>query len=178
MLIGKIGEFGLIERIRKSIKTDSSVFKGSGDDCAVIKFDKDRFLLATCDMLVEDVDFTKRDSPYLVGRKAMAVSVSDIAACGGIPRYALVSLGLPKSSSVELTDKICKGLIDLADIFKINIVGGDLSRSEKITLDVSMLGLVEKKYLVLRDNARVGDMIFVTGGLGGVLALYAEALFE
>ncbi len=167
MLINKIGEFGLIERIRKAIKVDSSVVKGSGDDCAVLKFSKDKYMLATCDMIVEDVDFTRRDDPYLVGRKALAVSISDIAACAGLPRYALVSLGLPKNSSLKLADGICKGIINLAKRYRINIVGGDLSRSNKITIDVNLLGFVEKKHLALRSGAKNKDIIFVTGSLGG-----------
>lgn len=167
MLISKIGEFSLIERFRKSISTDSSVFKGSGDDCAVLEFNKDYYQLFTCDMIVEGVDFTPRTEPSLIGRKALAVSISDIAACGGIPRHTVVSLGIPRNTSVSYIDKLSKGLFSLAKEYKVNVVGGDLSRSRKVVLDVSMLGLVEKKYLVLRSTAREGDIIFVTGKLGG-----------
>lgn len=169
MLISKLGEFGLIERFRRSIKTDASVIKGSGDDCAVIKFNRDKYLLFTCDMIVEGVDFIKKDNPHFIGRKALAVSISDIAACGGIPRYCLISLGLPKKMTVETVDKIAKGMFSLAQKYKINIVGGDLSRSYKLTIDVSVLGLVEKKYLALRSQAKKGDIIFVSGSLGGSL---------
>ncbi|MEW6008989.1 MAG: thiamine-phosphate kinase [Candidatus Omnitrophota bacterium] len=167
MLINKIGEFGLIERIRKTIPLDSLVVKGSGDDCAVIKFKRDKFLLFTCDMIVQDVDFTSKTNPYLVGRKALAVSISDIAACAGIPKYAVVSVGLPKFFTVEKADRVIKGLLDLAKKYKINIVGGDISKAPKLTLDVSLLGEVEKKYLALRSGAKVGDVIFVSGSLGG-----------
>jgi len=165
--LSKIGEFGLIERFRKSIKTDSSVIQGSGDDCAVMKFNKDKYMLFTCDMLVEGVDFLSRHSPLLVGRKALAVSVSDIAACGGSPRYCLVSLGLPRDISVEKVTAISRGLFNAAGRYKINVVGGDLSRASRLTIDVSMIGFVEKKFLVLRNGARKGDTIFVTGRLGG-----------
>ncbi len=163
----EIGEFGLIKRFKKSIKLDSSVIKGSGDDCAVIKFNKDNYLLFTCDMIVEGVDFIPRDSAYLIGRKAVAISISDIAACAGLPRYCLVSLGLPKNYSLEFIDKLFKGMSDLAREYKINIVGGDLSKAKYLTIDVSMLGMVEKKRLVLRSGAKKGDIIFVTGSLGG-----------
>lgn len=174
MLISKIGEFGLIKRFQKLIKTDSSVVKASGDDCAVVKFDRDNYQLLTCDMLIENVDFTKKTDPYLIGRKALAVSLSDIAACGGTPRYALVSLGLPKNSTVELAQKLCKGMADLAARFKVNIVGGDLSRAERLTIDVSMVGVVKKKRLVLRSGAKKNDIIFVTAGLGG--SIYGKHL--
>ncbi len=167
MRVREIGEFGLIERMRKSIKTDSSVIVGSGDDCAVLEFDKKHYQLFTCDMLVEGVDFTKNTDPSLVGRKALAVSISDIASCGGIPRYAVVSMGIAKNYSVESVDKILKGMVNLANAYKVNIVGGDISKSSKLVLDLSMLGVVEKKFLTLRNGARKGDIIFVSGALGG-----------
>lgn len=167
MLVSKLGEFGLIRRFKKSIGLDASVIKGTGDDCAVIKFNKNHYLLFTCDMLVEEVDFTLKDSPYLIGRKAIAVSVSDIAACAGLPRYCLISLGIPKQTPLKFIDKLFKGMSAVARRYKINIVGGDLSRARRLTIDVSMLGMVEKKYLVLRSGAKKGDVIFVSGALGG-----------
>jgi thiamine-monophosphate kinase len=167
MLIKKLGEFGLISRIRRLIKTDSSVIKGIGDDCAVIKFTKNKYLLFTCDMLVEGVDFTKKDSPFLAGRKALAVSISDVAACCGLPRYALVSLGLPKKSRVKLVDDVYRGINSLAKQYKINIVGGDLSEAKQLTIDISLLGFVEKRNLVLRSGSQEGDIICVTGDFGG-----------
>jgi len=169
MLIKDIGEFGLIQRIKKQIKFDSSVIVGPGDDCAVVEFSKKEYLLFTCDMLIEGIDFTRKVDPRLIGRKALAVSLSDIAACGGKPRYALVSLGLPKRTSLKIADGIIKGILDLAEEFKVNIVGGDLSRADKITLDVSVTGVVKKPQLVLRSGAKKGDVIFVSGPLGGSL---------
>jgi len=167
MLLNKIGEFGLIERFRKNIKTDSSVIVGSGDDCAVLEFDKNNYQLFTCDMIVEGVDFTLKDNLYLVGRKALGISLSDIAACGGIPRWAVVSLGLPKNSTVKDMDKLSQGLFDLAKEYKVNIVGGDISSAPKLTIDVSLIGIVKKKNLVLRSGAKAGDVIVVSGTLGG-----------
>lgn len=162
-----ISEFGLIEKIKKSLKNDLSVIRGPGDDCAVLRYDKRRYLLFTCDMLVEGVDFTKKDDPFLVGRKALAVSVSDIAACGGMPRYCLVSLGLKKSTKLKDAEKIVEGIRKTAGKYYINIVGGDISRAKQTTIDVSMIGIVEKKNLILRKSARPGDIIFVSGPLGG-----------
>lgn len=167
MLISKLGEFRLIERFKKLIKLDPSVIKGSGDDCAVLKFNRDQYLLFTCDMIVEGVDFSFKDRPELIGRKALAASISDIASCGGIPRYCLIALGLPKKMTVKRLDKIVKGMFNLARKYKINIVGGDLSRADKLTIDVSMLGLVEKNFLALRSGAKNADIIFVSGSLGG-----------
>lgn len=170
MLIKKLGEFGLIERIRGRINTDASVIKGIGDDCAVMKFDRARYLLFTSDMIAEGADFTGKDSPYLIGRKALAVCLSDIAACGGSPRYATVSMGLPGNSTVKLTDGIYRGINALAGEYGVNIVGGDISRAGRLTLDVSMIGFVEKKCLALRSGAGPGDIIFVTGEFGGSIS--------
>jgi thiamine-monophosphate kinase len=170
MRISDLGEFGLIQRIKKSMRTDSSVVKGIGDDCAVLKLDAKSYALATSDMLVEGVDFTPKDDAYLIGRKAVAVSISDIAACAGIPRYCLVSLGMPAGTSVSFTDRLFKGARDIAKKYNINIVGGDLSRARQVVIDVSMFGVVEKKYLTLRSGARYRDIIFVTGPLGGSIA--------
>jgi thiamine-monophosphate kinase len=167
MKLKEIGEFGLIRRLTRYIKTDHSVIRGPGDDCAVVAYDAKRYLLLTCDMLVEGVDFTSRHKPELIGRKALAVSISDIAACGGIPRYALVSLGLPAGISVEKIEGIYRGLSRLARAYRINIVGGDISRAKALTIDVSLAGVVEKKRLVVRSGAKDGDVIFVTGSFGG-----------
>jgi thiamine-monophosphate kinase len=165
--ISDLGEFGLIERLRKHIRTDSSVIKGSGDDCAVLELNRNKYQLYTCDMLVEDVDFVRGENPYLIGRKAIAVSISDIAACAGMPRYAVVSLALSRGTSLKFADNLFKGMLDLAKQYKINIVGGDISRANQLTIDVGMLGVVEKKNLVLRSGAKENDIIFVTGALGG-----------
>jgi len=167
MLLANLGEFGLINRIKKQIKLDPSVIVGPGDDCAVIKFNKGLYQLFTCDMLVEGVDFTGSTDPYLIGRKAIACSISDIAACGGVPRYAGISLGLPLGIALSKADKITKGAIELAKKYKINIIGGDISRAKSIVIDVSMLGEVEKNCLIKRSGAKAGDIILVSGEFGG-----------
>ncbi|MFA5223568.1 MAG: thiamine-phosphate kinase [Candidatus Omnitrophota bacterium] len=167
MRLSEIGEFGLIKSFRKQIKTDHSVFMGSGDDCAVLKLNSSSYQLFTCDMIIEGVDFRKTDDLESVGRKALAISISDIAACAGIPRHAVISLGLPKNMQVEEVDLLAKGVFDLAKKYKINIVGGDISASAKLIIDVSMLGEVKKNKLCLRRGARPGDIIMVTGSFGG-----------
>lgn len=166
MRLKDLGEFGLIKRFQKRIKTNSSVVKGSGDDCAVLKFNQDSYQLFTCDMIVEGVDFLKSANFRLVGRKALGISISDIAACGGVPKQAVVALGLPKNTPLRQVDRLGKGLFDLARDFNINIVGGDISVSDKLVIDVSLLGQVEKNKLCLRSGAKVGDIIMVTGEFG------------
>ncbi len=168
MKIRDIGELGLIDRISKKIHCDRSVIKGIGDDTAVIKWTAKKYCLFTCDMLVEDVHFKRAQAtPFQIGWKALARNISDIAAMGGMPKYALVSIGLGPDLPISFADGIFDGINALAKKFKVNIVGGDTSRSKKIVIDISLIGEVEKKNLTLRAGAKVGDAIFVTGFIGG-----------
>lgn len=168
--ISSLGEFGLIKKLTAGLRYDDSVVKGVGDDCAVLAFDRKQYLLYCSDMIVEGVDFTLSAPPQLIGRKALAINLSDIAACAGVPRYCLVSLGLPRRCSAAFVEKLYSGLRALARQFKVNIVGGDISRADKLTIDVSVIGMVEKDKLVLRSGARPGDLIFVSGALGNSIA--------
>jgi thiamine-monophosphate kinase len=170
MRVRDIGEIGLIKRLSKGIKLDSSVIHGIGDDTAVIKWNKDKYLLFTCDMLIEGVHFkAKKATPFQIGWKALGRNLSDIAAMGGIPRYALVSIAVRPDSDVRLLDGIYKGIKALAGKFGVNIVGGDMAHSSKTVIDVSLVGEAEKKRLVMRSGAKPGDVIFVTGSIGGSL---------
>ena len=168
MKLKDIGEMGLIGRLARRIKYDRSVVKGVGDDAAVIKWTKDRYLLYTCDMLIEDIHFKLGNAtPFQIGWKALARNISDIAAMGGIPRYCLVSAGLNPELPVSFFDELYKGIAEIAKNFRVNIVGGDTSHSKKLVVDVSLIGEVEKKRLVLRGGAKKGDVILVTGSIGG-----------
>jgi thiamine-monophosphate kinase len=119
-------------------------------------------------MLVEDVHFRMREATaFQIGWKAMARNISDIAAMGGVPRYALISMGARPDLEVPFLDRIFNGINSAAEIGEINIVGGDTVIAGKLTIDVSLIGEVEKERLVLRSGARKGDLIFVTGALGG-----------
>lgn len=167
MPCAKISELDLIQRISRKIKNDPSVVRGIGDDAAVLEYSRDRYQLWTADMLIEGVDWTSGAPAKDIGYKALACSLSDIAAMGGIPRYGLVSLGLPKAKAREFVDGFYSGLLKLARKFQVNIVGGDLGHSDKIVVDVSLIGEVAKKKLVLRNGAKVNDILFVSGELGG-----------
>jgi thiamine-monophosphate kinase len=174
MKVEKLGEFGLIDLIKKMVEKPVGVIKGIGDDCAVLPFNRRNFLLLTCDMLVEDVDFTKNDKPYLVGRKSLGCCLSDIAACGGLPGYAQVSLGLPSNTPVSRIKELYRGVISQAKEFKVRIVGGDISRSKKLIIDVGLVGTVERRNLILRQGAKKGDVVFVSNELGG--SIYGKHL--
>ncbi|MDD4907873.1 MAG: thiamine-phosphate kinase [Candidatus Omnitrophica bacterium] len=166
MKIRQIGEFGLIKDIKKMAGNGEGVVKGIGDDCAVVEFGRDKYLLLTTDMLIQDVDFLLRDDPYLIGSKSISASISDIAACGGLPAYALVSLGMPAETESGFVHDLYRGMGFWAKKHGINIIGGDMSKADKIVINISLAGFVEKKKLVLRSGARAGDIIFVTGMLG------------
>lgn len=161
-----LGEFGLINKIKTWINKSSSVVRGIGEDCAVIKYDKKRYLLFCCDMLIEGIDFLKETPPYLIGRKAIGSVISDIASKGGLPKYALVALGIPKFKSLSFVSELYRGLNYWAKKFNIDIVGGDISKNNKVIIDISMIGYVEKENLTLRSKALPYDIIFITGKLG------------
>ncbi|MFN3477232.1 MAG: thiamine-phosphate kinase, partial [Candidatus Methylomirabilales bacterium] len=153
MKLSEIGEFGLIERIRRGMKSVSpNVLLGIGDDAAVLKISERRLLVATTDMMVEGVHFL-RDfvSPYALGFKAMASSLSDIAAVGGVPRYALISLALPKGTPFTFVQELYRGLQEEASAFAVEIVGGDTSASSRIVLALTILGEVEAGWYVRRS---------------------------
>lgn len=168
-----LGETGLIELLTRDFNSGhAGVIKGIGDDAAVLKVSNEEWLLLTTDMLVEDVHFSlSYVSPAQVGIKAMVASVSDIAAMGGQPAHAVVSLGVPLRLSVEVLEGIYTGLRQAAGEYRVNIVGGDTVKSpERLIINVTLLGSVEAGRAVYRSGARPGDLIFVTGGLGNSAA--------
>jgi thiamine-monophosphate kinase len=170
MKIKSVGELEFIERIKGRVPKLKNTVLGIGDDCAVLDYTRDKFLLITTDMLVEDVHFDLgKTNAFKVGRKALAVSLSDIVAMAGIPKYCVVSVGVSQNMPAGVLDDFYSGLLKLATEFGVELVGGDTNRAEKFICDVCMVGEVEKKFLARRDGARVGDSIFVTGVLGGSL---------
>ncbi len=169
MNIDQIGEFGLINLIKNRILSkDNRVLVNIGDDAAVVKPSKDKLLIFTTDTLMEKVHFDLRYSTFeQVGWKAMVANLSDIAAMGGLPKFALVTMGLPKSISVEKVISIYNGMTAIAKRYNCKIIGGDTFFSPKgIFISITLLGEVEKKFLVKRSGAKKGDLICVTGDLG------------
>jgi thiamine-monophosphate kinase len=131
-------------------------------------------LLATNDSQVEGVHFTLQTSaPQHIGRKSMAVNLSDIAAMGGEPRYALISLVLPQRLPVEVLDGIYAGLRLEAEQYDVSIVGGNIAgagQADRVIIDITLLGFVERGRAILRSGAQVGDLLCVTGTLGDAAA--------
>lgn len=168
MKIKDIGEFGLINRLRNKIKPyPKDVVAGIGDDSAVLRYNNKNYMLFTTDALVENVHFSlKYFTPEQVGMKAIEQNVSDIASMGGIPKHALISLALPKEIDVEFVDKLYDGINKKSKKYKISIVGGNITRSKDIAVNVALLGVVEKRYLALRNGAKVNDVVFCSGDVG------------
>jgi len=164
MKIKDIGEFGLINRITKKPK-DKNVLVGIGDDAAVFKTKELQVL--TTDCLVEGDHFRKDwFTPKQIGMKAIEINVSDIAAMGAIPKYVLVSLALPKDLDVEFVEELYKGMWKVCDKYDIEIIGGNMTHCQQIVISITLTGEVDKKNLCLRNGAKPGDFIFVSGPLG------------
>jgi thiamine-monophosphate kinase len=169
MELKDIGEFGFIERICQGcLIRPNGIVKSIGDDAAVFKTAADRLMLLTTDMLVEGVHFTRDQiSPFNLGRKALAVNLSDIAAMGGEAADAFVSIAVPGGVALDYLEEIYRGMKHLAAEFKINILGGDTTRANSdLVLNVVVTGYAAENAVLLRSNAQAGDVIFSTGFLG------------
>lgn len=171
MKLSDFSEIELIGRISRKIKLFSrDIAKGIGDDAAVINYDKNYYLLLTTDSLVQNAHFSSFFTPDQIGMKAIEINVSDIASMGGFPKYALVSLIIPRSTNIDFIDKLYYGINKTAKKYKISIIGGNLSNGKEISVTIAMLGFVEKKNLCLRSDAKASDLIAVTGNLGASAA--------
>ena len=159
------GEFDFIENLRRRYD-----LAAVGDDCAVLPQSGDLDLVITADLLVEDVDFRLEwTTPEMLGHKALAVSVSDIAAMGGLPKWSLTSIGVPeKLWNSEFIDRFYRGWHSIADALDVVLIGGDVSRTpDRFVVDSVVGGNVPKGKAIPRSRAKPGDAIFVTGNLGG-----------
>jgi len=172
--LAALGEFGLIGLIRRRVAHRSpGTILGIGDDAALLAVPEGRRLLVTTDMLLEGVHFQRRwGRPHELGRKAMAVNVSDIAAMGGHPLYALLGIGIPSEGpTLEELKALLAGMEEEAANYGITLVGGDTCGSQSgLVLSVTLLGIAPNGYALLRSGARPGDGLWVTGMLGGSAA--------
>jgi thiamine-monophosphate kinase len=163
------GEFAFIDWLRQRTPTAAQVRIGPGDDAALLDWPAGVGCLATTDMLLEGSCFLLAEAgPRRVGRKAMSVNLSDIAAMAGVPTAALVSVGLPRRGGRALAEALYLGLREVADAFGVAVVGGDTNSWDgSLVLNVTVLGEATPRGAVRRNGARPGDWLLVTGPLGG-----------
>lgn len=165
-----MNELSLIAAIRRwsaPRAAAAGVVAGIGDDCAIIRPRPNQDLLFTTDFLIEDVHFTRATRTGVdTGWKALARGLSDIAAMGGDARYALVSLALSPWACHNYVRDLYKGLNKLAGLHDVSIIGGDVTKTEKLTIDIIVIGSVPRGKALLRTGARPGDVIYVSGALG------------
>jgi thiamine-monophosphate kinase len=183
MLGGMAGERELIAAIRMragsaSRRSNGILALGIGDDCAVLRPRRGREIVVTTDLSLENVHF-RRDwhSPQSVGHRCLARGLSDLAAMGARPEAAFLSLALPAELTGRWMDSFFDGLMTLAERHRVPLAGGDMAKSPLVVADIVLLGSVPKGKALLRSGARAGDLIYVTGALGGSAAeLQALAL--
>ena len=173
MKLKDIGEFGFIERIKNDcLIREQNVIKGIGDDCCIFKTSGDSASLLTTDMLVENVHFIRNAvSSYELGRKSLAVNMSDIAAMGGNPTEAVISIAIPDTVDLAFLDRFYDGMKSIAKEFGVNLLGGDTTWSpEHLVINIALLGEAAQDEILYRSGARVDDIIFLTGPVGSSAA--------
>ncbi len=166
--VGTLSEFGLIARITKLVPSaDGRLVLGIGDDCAAFRQNSEKLLLVTCDIQLEGRHFLKeRIAAKELGLRCAAVNLSDIAAMGGAPLYAVVSLGLPPQTSASWVDGLYAGLRESLSRFDASVIGGNITSSDMLIIDITLLGEVAESEMLRRSTAKSGQAILVTGHLG------------
>lgn len=167
----RAGEFGLIDWVRRHVTAGRRTMLGIGDDCAILRPEPGADLLVTTDMLMDGRHFRlDRDGPEAVGAKAIGVNLSDIAAMAGVPTAAVVAVALPRGDAVAVAQGLHSGMKAMADRFGVDLVGGDTNAwGGPLVVSVTVLGMTTGRGAVRRSGARPGDVVCVTGPLGGSL---------
>jgi thiamine-monophosphate kinase len=180
--LSEIGEFGLIKRFSQQFLKDLPIdHTGIGDDCAIIPLDKKEVLLVTTDMLIEGSHFIRdKISAFDLGQKSLMVNLSDIAAMGGTPESAFLSIGLPAGSEIEWIDNFFKGIKAVCDDYGVYLMGGDTTKSpDRIVINIVVIGKGISSNVKKRSAATPGDIICVNdfvGDSGGGLRILMENL--
>ena len=167
--LSQLGEFGLIDHLTKNIElTNSSTIKGAGDDAAVLDF-KDKKVLISTDLLLEGIHFDLAYTPLKhLGYKAIQVNLSDIYAMNGMATQVTVSLGFSSKFPLEAVEELYSGMLLACNKYKIDLVGGDTSSSKQgLVISVTSIGYADEEQIVYRNTAQEGDLICVSGDLGG-----------
>jgi thiamine-monophosphate kinase len=170
--LAELGEAGLLDLLTGPWKTNPRrTLAGVGDDCAVLRGATRRdTLLFKTDIVVEGVHFLPQEKPHLIGRKALCRALSDIAAMGGSPLAAVITLGVPSRESPRRLKGIYEGLTRAAKAYGVDLVGGVTTRARELFLNIALLGECRGQKPVLRSGAKAGDLLAVTGTLGATRA--------
>jgi thiamine-monophosphate kinase len=164
--VSQVGEFGLIQRVTSGRVQSPGTLLGPGDDAAVVAAPDSR-VVATTDMLVENVHFRfDWSQPHQIGRKAVAVNLSDIAAMGAVPTGVLVGLGCPPDMPTSVVDELAEGMWEEARQVSVGLIGGDMVSASVLTISITALGDLQGRAPVTRCGARDGDVVAVAGRLG------------
>lgn len=167
--LSKLGENAVLERLLSHLSPHAPLITGPGDDCAVIPGDEEWDILLKTDVVVENIHFTPDTAPERIGHKAIARAISDIAAMGGLPEYALITLLMHPSRSLESAEGIYRGISRTAARFGISVAGGETSSlpTDGLVINVALTGRIERGQAILRSGGNPGDIICVSGPLGG-----------
>lgn len=178
--LSALGEDALLARLLRDLPTNDTLLVGPGDDCAVTARNEDWDTLLKTDVVVEGMHFLPDTEPERIGRKALARALSDIAAMGGIPEHALVTVLVHRSRPAALLEGIYRGLNALAARFGVSVAGGETSAlpQDGLVLNIALTGRVERGRAVLRSGGRPGDKLYVSGLLGGSFASEWHLDFE
>ena len=178
--LAELGENAVLRRLLRLLRPTEAGVVGPGDDCAVVPRDACWDTLLKTDVVVESVHFLRETEPRLIGRKALARPLSDIAAMGGLPEHALVTLLVHSSRPVSLLEDIYRGMEELAQAYEVHLIGGETSSLpvDGLVINVALTGRVEKGCAVLRSGGKPGDALFVSGRLGGSFPSQRHLSFE
>ncbi len=178
--LAQLGENAVLQRILPHLPMNEAVLHGPGDDCAVVRRDNDWDTLLKTDVVVEGVHFTPDTPPALIGRKALARALSDIAAMGGIPEHALITILIHPKRPVDLLENVYTGLNELAAAYNVSIAGGETSSLpyDGMVINVALTGRVERGRAILRSGGSPGDELYVSGALGGSFPSGRHLTFE
>ncbi|HJV67246.1 MAG TPA: thiamine-phosphate kinase [Geomonas sp.] len=178
MKLAELGEFGLIDRIADQVAASPSVPLGIGDDAAALLPTPEQLTLITCDMLLEGVHFDLTFcNPHSLGRKSLAVNISDLAAMGAVPRHCLLGVALPADVPVEFMDGFMAGMLEMAERHGVTLVGGDTCASKGgIAISITALGEQRPERVLKRSGAKAGDLVYVSGTVGDAAAGLKELM--
>lgn len=167
--LSQLGENEILSRLLRQLRPSAPMLVGPGDDCAVVTRNDEWDTLLKTDVVVEGVHFLRETEPRRIGRKALARAISDIAAMGGIPEHALITILVHSKRSVHLLEELYTGISEMAAMFGVSVAGGETSSLpyDGMVINVALTGRVERGKAILRSGGMPDDIICVSGPLGG-----------